>query len=305
MFRKTNHSFDAAGRMGVLWCGLAHGSATWPIHGHYSCRTCGRHYPVPWAGPVAAPARRRQAPLPTLRSALLPLLILGVTVLLSPLRAADALIVSPSAGAAAAFARYTAGQEQVNPWRVETIEVDASLPKLAKTGRLRAVRRLVPFGRPQYQVLEIAGDQTVKQQVIVRYLSAEERAAEMPPPSVAITPANYKFRYKGLVKTGNGIVYAFQITPRKKREGLIRGEVWLDSETGAAVRQAGHMVKSPSIFVKRIDVTRETSFCDGVAEARITHLSVALRLVGRAELVIEEHPFTAADDLSSPGSGDR
>ena len=101
-----------------------------------------------------------------------------------------------------AFARYTNGLEQARPWSMETIDIDASLPKLAKTGRLRAFRRLMPFGKPEYQVLEIAGDQTVRQQVIVRYLSAEVRAADIPASSVAITPANYKFRYKGAVKTG-------------------------------------------------------------------------------------------------------
>ena len=76
------------------------------------------------------------------------------------------------------------------------VEIDASLPKLEKEGRLRAIRRLLPLGRPEYQVLEIAGDQTVRQQVIVRYLSAEAQAAAIPASSVAITLANYKFRYK-------------------------------------------------------------------------------------------------------------
>jgi hypothetical protein len=31
-----------------LWCGLMHDAAMWPMHGQYECRTCGRHYPVPW-----------------------------------------------------------------------------------------------------------------------------------------------------------------------------------------------------------------------------------------------------------------
>jgi hypothetical protein len=32
-----------------LWCRLMHDAATWPVHGHYQCRTCRRLYPVPWA----------------------------------------------------------------------------------------------------------------------------------------------------------------------------------------------------------------------------------------------------------------
>jgi hypothetical protein len=203
--------------------------------------------------------------------------------------AEDAQIMESSTPASLAFARYTAGEEQASPWTLETVEIDASLPKLEKRGRLRAIRRLLPLGRPEYQVLEIAGDPTVRQQVIVRYLSAEVRAAAVPAASVAITPANYKFRYKGAVQTGQSVAYVFLITPRKKREGLIKGELWLD-ENGAAVRHSGYLVKKPSIFVKRVDIARETTVRDGVAEMRVTHLSVDTRLVGRAELTIQEQP---------------
>src|SRR6202035_2825377 len=105
------------------------------------------------------------------------------------------------------------GVEHDSPWNLETVEIDASLPKLGKKGRLRAIRCLLPLGRPEYQVLEIAGDQTVRQQVIVRYLSEQVRAAALPPSSVTITLANYKFRYTGAVKAGGTIAYVFLITP--------------------------------------------------------------------------------------------
>jgi hypothetical protein len=36
-------------KLHTLWCALMHDSLMWPIHGEYQCRTCGRHYPVPWA----------------------------------------------------------------------------------------------------------------------------------------------------------------------------------------------------------------------------------------------------------------
>jgi hypothetical protein len=91
------------------------------------------------------------------------------------------------------------------------------------------------------------------------------------------------------------MAYRFLITPRKKREGLIKGELWLDGETGSVVRQSGYLVKKPSIFVKRVDVTRETDLRDGSAEMRVTHLSVDTRLVGRAELIIHERPCATPD----------
>ena len=50
-------------KLGTLWCALMHDSPMWPIHGEYRCRTCGRHYPVPWGAetmvPVEVQARLR------------------------------------------------------------------------------------------------------------------------------------------------------------------------------------------------------------------------------------------------------
>jgi hypothetical protein len=141
--------------------------------------------------------------------------------------------------------------------------------------------------------------------VIARYLSAQVQAAALPAYSVAITLANYKFRYTGAVKTGGTTAYVFLITPHKKRIGLIKGALWLGGETGAVVRQSGYLVKRPSIFVKRVDVTRETALRDGIAELRVTHLSVKTRLVGRAQLVIHERPSATPDSGPAPNIAER
>jgi hypothetical protein len=193
--------------------------------------------------------------------------------------------------ASRAFALYLARAQHTDSWSPETIEIEASLPKLKKQGHLRAIRRISAAGDADYQVLESVGDRTVRQQVIARYLSAQMTAAEIPASSVAITPANYEFRYKGAVMRGEALVYAFQIKPRKKRIGLMNGELWLDGETGAAVRQSGYLVKSPSLFVKRVDITRETVMSEGVAQMQTTHLSVDTRFVGLADLTVTESPL--------------
>jgi hypothetical protein len=216
----------------------------------------------------------------------------------STVGAAGVPVVESTAGpaeASVAFARYVAGLEQPSPWNSETVEIDASLSKFSKHGRLRAIRRLLPFGRPEYQVLEYAGDQTVKQQVIVRYLSGEVQAAAIPAAAVAVSPANYKFQYQGEVSMGERAAFVFLVTPHKKREGLIDGALWIDAETGTALRLSGHLVKKPSIFIKRVDVTRETAIRNGIAEMRVTHLAVDTRLVGLAHLTIQERPYSAQD----------
>jgi hypothetical protein len=243
--------------------------------------------------------------VPCFRSALTQWVFLGLFAIpaflaASEVRASGGAIAVSADPAEIAFARYNAGLLQVVPWSLETIEIDASLPGREERGSLRAIRRLLPVGKLEYKVLEMAGDPMVRHQVILRYLSADSQAAAVPADSVAISLANYKFRYCGAVKTAGATAYCFLINPRHKREGLIKGELCIDGGTGEAVRQTGYFIKNPSIFVKRIAVNREIVLLDGIAVERVTHLSIETRLVGRAELTIHERPFTDADSI--PGS---
>lgn len=204
-------------------------------------------------------------------------------------------VLDDPAGASQAFARYLANVRRAPASGPETIEIEASLPKLKKQGTLRAIRRMNPSGELEYQILSTGGDRMVRHEVIERYLNAQIAAARIPAASVAITPANYEFRYKGAVRDGESLAYAFQIKPRKKRVGLMNGELWLDAETGLAVRQAGRLVKSPSFFVRSIAITRETVLTGRFARMLLTHLSVATRLVGPADLTVTETPMEVVD----------
>lgn len=238
-------------------------------------------------------------PLPSLSSASLPVLLLMVVVP-RPSMAAEILTKDASPSPAAVLERFIVSQQEAHPWSSETIEIQASLPKLKKSGRLLAIRTLFASGQPDYKVLESDGDPVVKQQVIVRYISADEKTNDAPASSVALVPANYKIHYAGALRVDNRLTYAFHMVPRKKRVGLINGVLWIDAETGVAIRESGYLAKSPSIFVKRINLTRENELRNGAIDAKITYVSVETRLVGRARLVIVEHP--SSDAMTTPGA---
>src|SRR5271166_6336418 len=190
--------------IGTIWCKLKHDSLMWPVHGHYQCRTCGRHYPA-FAEAQMANWTRRAA----LKAAVQLLLAIALATSARQAHAADALKAHATGEAEAVLERYAASSEWT-PWATESVEIHASLPRLEKTGWLRAIRRLAPIGKNRYEVLQLAGDRTVKEQVIARYLKAEERASELPARSVAITPANYTFAYKRMVDDGERFAWAFQ-----------------------------------------------------------------------------------------------
>ena len=167
------------------------------------------------------------------------------------------------------------------------MDIDAALPKLKKQGKLHALRHISTLGRITYEALRFEGDNTIKSNVITRYLTAEAESQKQQSPDLAVTPVNYKFRYKGSIEGGGQKSYIFQVTPRKKRVGLFRGEIWIDAKTYLRVRESGQFVKSPSVFLKKIEFLREYEIKDGVSVPRHIRSTVDTRLVGKAELSVQ------------------
>ena len=199
--------------------------------------------------------------------------------------AAPASAVAPE-GVVETYSALTS--EQSTRLRGASMEVDieAALPKLKKQGRLHALRHISRLGRITYDALRFEGDRSIKSNVIARYLSAEAQVQEGDSSSFAIIPANYKFKYKGQLDVDGRPVHMFQLTPRKKRLGLFKGELWLDAETCLPIRESGRLVKTPSIFLKRIEFVREYEIRDGISVPRRIHSIVETRLVGKAELTV-------------------
>lgn len=183
------------------------------------------------------------------------------------------------------------------------VEIAASLPKLQKQGRLRALRRISALGRITYEKLRFEGDNTVKSQVIARYLTAEAEAQGDESPSLAVIPANYKFKYKGRGAVDGREVHIFQVTPRKMGPGLFKGEIWIDAAMYLRVQESGYLVKTTSVWVKRIDFIRKYVIRNGVPVPLQVKSVVATRLAGTAELTVDYSNFSVPA-LPRDGAGD-
>jgi hypothetical protein len=233
------------------------------------------------------------------------LLIAGLSALLIPASASAQRIpiVQSTTNQSVAFARYIAWLHAPDPFTESgpvALAVMASLPGLNKQGSLLAIRGVGESERSQYGIIGLQGDSIVLEHVIAPYLEAERKSEDQPLSSVLITPLNYNFRYAGAVETGDSAAYVFRITPKKSRAGLIRGELWIDSVTGAPVLVTGHLVKTPSTSSGGIDIVREITFVDGRPFGRTTRMSIETRPVGLAELTIIESPLRR-DPASTDG----
>jgi len=182
-----------------------------------------------------------------------------------------------------------AAQNQADSSRASTMEVEihGALPKLSKTGKLHALRRISTLGRITYQVLGFEGDGTVKRDLIARYLAAEIGAQQDRKAAMAVTPDNYRFHFKGRSELDGREVYWFQVAPKHKTEGLFKGDLWIDAASYLKVRESGYLVKNPSLFLRRVVFTRKYEIRDGQSVPLRMESVVDTRLVGRAELTID------------------
>ncbi len=184
------------------------------------------------------------------------------------------------------------------------MDIDGEIPRLKKTGKLHALRFIPKVGRIVYNALRYEGDNTVKKELIARYLDAEMKARSDYSASLSITPANYKFKYKGTTDYVGRTAHVFQLTPRKKRVGLFRGELWVDSTTFLPLREWGELVKNPSVFLKNVYFVRDYHIQDGMAVPRRIISNVDTRIVGRANLTIWFDRYTpVAEPATATANG--
>jgi hypothetical protein len=176
----------------------------------------------------------------------------------------------------------------------QEVDIDASVPELQKHGKLHALRSITKLGKITFRVLGFTGDNTVKTEVIARYLKAEVDASQEGP-NRSITPENYKFKFKRADELRGREVYVLHVTPRHNKVGLFKGELWLDAETYMPVRESGSFVKNPSIFLKKVQFVRDYDLQNGVSVPERLASKADVRFIGLVELNIHYASFSKDD----------
>jgi hypothetical protein len=195
----------------------------------------------------------------------------------------------------------TRGQDQLLEGASMDVEIAAALPKLKKQGKLHALRRITSLGHIIYERPRFEGDNSVKSQVINRYLEAEAEATGGSGASLAVTPDNYNFKFKGRAQLNDRPVYEFDVAPKRKQQGLFKGQIWIDAATYLRVQESGYLVKSPSIFLKKIVFVRKYAIRNGIAVPLQEQSVVNTRLgVGRAELTVDYTNFVVGEQPDQP-----
>jgi len=197
--------------------------------------------------------------------------------------------------------RYLAAHEQQESalrGGAMEVDIDASVPNLQKQGKLHALRNISRLGKITYHALGFSGDNTVKNEVIARFLKleVEDQATGS---DISITRQNYKFKYKGAATFNGRDIYILHLSPRQKKVGLFKGEIWLDAATCMPVRESGEFVKTPSIFLKKMQFVREYDIQDGLAVPQKLVSLNEVRFFGKVQMNVNFGKFAKDPDEDS------
>jgi hypothetical protein len=173
-----------------------------------------------------------------------------------------------------------------------TTLIRAQLPDTSQSGEYEVQQHYLAPRTLAFKALRFTGDAFVKTNIIVRFLQSEVDHAQKDDPALnAISPANYKFSYKGTSQLDGRTVHAYQLKPRQKRAGLFRGRIYVDAYTGSLVRAEGRPVKSPSLFIKKIDFVQDYADIGPFTFPVHIHSEASARIVGRTIVDVYQHDY--------------
>ncbi len=172
--------------------------------------------------------------------------------------------------------------------------IEADLPSTSQHGRFELRRTYQAPRSLVFAALHFAGDSFVKTNVITKLLQSEvDHVQKGEGAQTAITGENYKFSWKGSDTLDGRTYYRYQVKPRQKRPGLFKGFILVDAATGRLRRAEGTMVKSPSLFVKKIEFLQDYGEYGPFSLPVHIHSVAKTRLVGRAVVEIHHSDYAA------------
>ena len=173
-----------------------------------------------------------------------------------------------------------------------TSVIHAELPESKQQGEYEVKRQYSAPKSLLFTALHFTGDTFVKANVITRLMQSEvDHVQKDDSSSMAFSEANYKFSYKGLQVVDGRTLHEFQVKPRKRRVGLLKGNLYLDARTGSLVHLEGVPAKSPSVFLSKIRVSQDFADFGSFTLPVHLHSEAKASIVGRTIVDVYQRDY--------------
>ena len=175
--------------------------------------------------------------------------------------------------------QFLAQDDTQRPYRA-TRRLEAENGKRA--GWLEAVTEYSPETGFLYKVTAEGGSDYIRSRILRAVLEGEQEAiARGEAGRSSIGRANYTFQPSGIDESGLANVI---LSPRRKERILVAGTMFLQPKDGRLVRLQGQLAKSPSFWIKNVDIVRSYDRIAGVVVPVALESSAQVRFLGPATL---------------------
>jgi hypothetical protein len=154
----------------------------------------------------------------------------------------------------------------------------------------------VPPATKTYRIEKSSGSDRCEK-IVRRILNKETEVVS--DESSQLTLANYDFQVLGRDRLDGRAYIVLGLTPKRKQESLIAGRAWIDAETYQIRRIQGKPTKSPSWWVKDVELTLEFGDVGGMWLHHATRAVAEVRLFGRRMLVARSLTYQIGEEVAS------
>jgi hypothetical protein len=156
--------------------------------------------------------------------------------------------------------------------------LEASSAKLKESAWMEAVTQYDPAAGFTYSIIAQGGSERIRRRVLEKVLEAEqENSTRAEWRKGNLSRANYEFNFGG--HAGEGML-KMQLTPRRKDSRLVLGSALLTAKSGNLVRVEGRLSRSPSIWVRWVNVARSYAPIGGTMMPVAIESTADVRIAG-------------------------
>lgn len=137
-----------------------------------------------------------------------------------------------------------------------------------------------------FRIVSQSGAMLLRDAVIKRAVDSEKQASKMKG-AIALTTANYSFRFLRNGQLNGRPVYILDVEPLKPEKFLYRGTIWVDAASFGVVQIEGAPAKNPSMWISHSKILVTDELTDGFWLPHQTRSQTTVRLGGRATLTID------------------
>lgn len=150
-----------------------------------------------------------------------------------------------------------------------------------KRGWLEAWTEYQPGRGFTFEIVREGGSDYVRNKILRGVLSTEqELIAKGKRLRASLEAKNYLFADGGM--TGAGL-HRILLNPAKKSEGIVNGSLFLEPDSGLVAKIQGRLVKSPSFWLRDVDVTWKFAHVGGYAVPVEMSSEGRVRMFGRSD----------------------